>query len=111
MPAEKAWMGLGLECGCFEVHKKVKYAFITLITNTKSHGIVNIDGSVCCLLLVCCDSAVLLFAACLLLFAVVFGSRAITAQLDRDTFEFDQGHVTTNQPGTVLVLLSESKGI
>ena len=29
----------------------------------------------------------------------------------RDTFEFDQGHVTTNQPITVLALLSESLGI
>ena len=31
--------------------------------------------------------------------------------LGRDTFEFDQGHVTKNQPVTVLVLLSESLGI
>ena len=29
----------------------------------------------------------------------------------RDTFVFDQGHVTKNQPITVLVLLSESLGI
>ena len=45
--------------------------------------------------------------------AVVFGARATTAQLypGRDTFEFDQGHVTKNQPITVLVLLSESLGI
>ena len=37
--------------------------------------------------------------------AVVFGTRATTAQLypGRDTFEFDQGHVTKNQPITVLV--------
>ena len=36
--------------------------------------------------------------------------RARTAQLypGRDTFEFDQGHVTKNQPITVLILLSES---
>ena len=36
--------------------------------------------------------------------------RATTVQLypDRDTFEFDQGHVTENQPITVLILLSES---
>ena len=45
--------------------------------------------------------------------AVVFQARATTAQLypGRDTFEFDQGHVTKNQPITVLVLLSESLGI
>ena len=44
---------------------------------------------------------------------VVFGARATTAQFypSRDTFEFDQGHVTKNQPITVLVLLSESLGI
>ena len=37
------------------------------------------------------------------------GVRATTAQLcpGRDTFEFDQGHVTKNQPITVLILLSE----
>ena len=29
----------------------------------------------------------------------------------RDTFEFDQEHVTKNQPITVLVLLSKSLGI
>ena len=42
--------------------------------------------------------------------AVVFSGRATTAQLypGRDTFEFDQGRVTKNQPITVLVLLSES---
>ena len=36
--------------------------------------------------------------------------RATTAQLypGRDIFEFDQGHVTKNQPITVLILLSES---
>ena len=36
--------------------------------------------------------------------------RATTAQLypGRDTFEFDQGQVTKNQPITVLILLSES---
>ena len=39
--------------------------------------------------------------------------RATTAQLypDRDTFEFDQGHVTKNQSITVLILLSESLAI
>ena len=38
------------------------------------------------------------------------GVQATTAQLypGRDTFEFDQGHVTKNQPITVLILLSES---
>ena len=38
---------------------------------------------------------------------------ATTAQLypGQDTFELDQGHVTKNQPITVLVLLSESLGI
>ena len=38
------------------------------------------------------------------------GVRATTVQLypGRDTFEFDQGHVTKNQPITVLILLSES---
>ena len=42
--------------------------------------------------------------------AVVFGARATTGQLypGRDTFEFEQGHVTKNQPITVLILLSES---
>ena len=45
--------------------------------------------------------------------AVVLGARATTAQLypGRDTFEFDQSHVTKNQPITVLVLMSESLGI
>ena len=45
--------------------------------------------------------------------AVVFGVWATTAQLypGRDTFEFDQEHMTKNQPITVLVLLSESLGI
>ena len=45
--------------------------------------------------------------------AVVFQARATTAQLypGRDTFEFDQGHVTKNQPITVLALLRESLGI
>ena len=40
-------------------------------------------------------------------------SRETTAELypSLDTFEFDQGHVTKNQPITVLVLLSESLGI
>ena len=40
-------------------------------------------------------------------------SQATTAQLypGRDIFEFGQGHVTKNQPITVLVLLSESLGI
>ena len=36
---------------------------------------------------------------------------AIILYPGRDTFEFDQGHVTKNQPITVLVLLSESLGI
>ena len=42
--------------------------------------------------------------------AVVFQARATRAQMypGRDTFEFDQGHVTKNQTITVLVLLSES---
>ena len=39
--------------------------------------------------------------------------QATTAQLfpGRDTFEFDQGYVTKNQPITVLILLSESVAI
>ena len=40
--------------------------------------------------------------------AVVFGARATTVYPGRDTFQFDQGHVTKNQPITMLVLLSES---
>lgn len=45
--------------------------------------------------------------------AIVFGARATTAQLylGQDTFEFDYGHVTKNQPITVFVLLSESLDI
>ena len=45
--------------------------------------------------------------------AVVIGARATTAQLypGHNRFEFDQGHVTKNQPITVLVLFSESLGI
>ena len=41
------------------------------------------------------------------------GVQATTAQLypGRDTFEFDQGHVTKNQPITVLILLNESLAI
>ena len=41
------------------------------------------------------------------------GVRVTTAQLypSRDTFEFDQGHVTKNQPITVLILLSESLAV
>ena len=41
------------------------------------------------------------------------GVRATTAQLypGRDTFEFDRGRVTKNQPITVLILLSESLAI
>ena len=41
------------------------------------------------------------------------GARPTTTQLypGRDTFEFDQGHVTKNQPITVLVLLGESLGV
>ena len=36
--------------------------------------------------------------------------QATTAQLypDQDTIEFDQGHVTKNQPITGLILVSES---
>lgn len=43
-------------------------------------------------------------------YAVLFGAQAITVQLypGRDRFEFYQGHVTKNQPISVLVLLSES---
>ena len=43
----------------------------------------------------------------------VVGARVTTAQLypSRDTFEFDQGHLTKNRPITVLVLLSESLGV
>ena len=39
--------------------------------------------------------------------------QATTVQLypGRDTFEFDQGHVTKNQPVTMLVMLSEILGI
>ena len=39
--------------------------------------------------------------------------RATTAQFypSRDTFEFDQGHMTKNQPITVFILLSESLAI
>ena len=42
--------------------------------------------------------------------AVVFGTRAINAQLypGRETFQLDQGHVTKNQPITLLILLSET---
>ena len=45
-----------------------------------------------------------------MLLAVVFGMLATTVQLypGQDTFEFDQGHATKNQPITILVLLSES---
>ena len=45
--------------------------------------------------------------------AVAFVARATTVQLypGRDTFEFEQRHVTKNQPITVPVLLSESLGI
>ena len=43
----------------------------------------------------------------------VFCMQPTTAQLypDRDTFEFDQAHVTKNQLITVLILLSESLAI
>ena len=43
---------------------------------------------------------------------VVFGAQATTAQLysGQNTFEFDKGYVTKNQPVTVLVLLSGSLG-
>jgi len=42
--------------------------------------------------------------------AAVLSTQAATVQLyaSRDTFEFDQEHVTKNQPITVFVLLSES---
>lgn len=45
--------------------------------------------------------------------AVVFGTWVTTAQLypGLDTFQFDQVHVTKNQPITVLILMSESLGI
>ena len=41
------------------------------------------------------------------------GVRATTAQLypGRYTFEFDQGHVTKNQPITVVFFLSENLAI
>ena len=41
------------------------------------------------------------------------GVQAATAQLypGRDTFGFDQGHVTKNEPITVLILASESPAI
>ena len=41
------------------------------------------------------------------------GVRVTNAQLypSRDTFEFDQGHVTKNQPITELMLSSESLAI
>ena len=44
---------------------------------------------------------------------IVFGTGATIAQLypSRNTFEYDQGHMTKNQPVTVLALLSESLGI
>ena len=44
--------------------------------------------------------------------AVVFGARATTAQLypGRDTFEFNQGHVTKNQPITVLEYRIDPRG-
>ena len=35
----------------------------------------------------------------------------VFSRVGRDTFVFDQGYVTKNQPITVLVLLSESLGI
>ena len=40
--------------------------------------------------------------------AVVFGTQTTTGQ---DTFEFDQGHMTKNQPIAMLILLSENLGI
>ena len=44
--------------------------------------------------------------------AVVFGAQATTAQLypGRDTFEFNQGHVTKNQPITVLEYRIDPRG-
>ena len=46
------------------------------------------------------------------LFEIAVFARATTAQLypGRDTFKFDQGHVTKNQPITVFIL-SESLAI
>ena len=43
----------------------------------------------------------------------LYSARATTAQLypGQNTFEFDQGHMTKNQPFTVLVLSNESLGI
>ena len=43
---------------------------------------------------------------------VVFGARATTAQLypGRDTFEFNQGLVTKNQPITVLEYRIDPRG-
>ena len=38
-------------------------------------------------------------------------SKTVELYPDQDTFEFSQGHVTKNQPITVLVLLSERLGI
>ena len=45
--------------------------------------------------------------------AVELGTWATTAQFfpSQDTFEFDQGHMTKNQPITVFVLLTESLGV
>ena len=39
------------------------------------------------------------------------GQQSVELYPDQNTFEFDQGHVTKNQPITVLVLLSERLGI
>ena len=39
------------------------------------------------------------------------GQQLLKLYPDRDTFEFDQGHVTKNQPITMLVLPIESVGI
>ena len=41
---------------------------------------------------------------------IFFATRAVLkiGEYSRDTFEFDQGHVTKNQPITVLNLLRES---
>ena len=43
----------------------------------------------------------------------MWGAQTATMQLylDRDKIEFDQGHVTKNQPITMLFLLSEILGI
>ena len=91
---------------CFEVHEKIKYGFITSIRKTKLFVIVKIDGDISSRKCSCVKVYSLLAMR-------VFGARATTAQKypGRDTFEFDQGQVTKNQPITVLVLMSGSLGM